>query len=355
MTQKEEYANIKKEIEQHVIFSFPKKERLNHKKEFSNLVELVMKLKGFDRKIQSRLSMTNENALCIDEQERKIAQTKGLPKYGLTSQMDTVAFMESINKAVKNFDPNKDNIFMTYFERIYSNEVNNQNNDTMSNSTGLYLNKGQRKLYKQLCKLCEQLNVDVLELPQRYYDTIAKQLNISRENLETIISLAGYTRTAISLNDTSDSDGEGNKTALDVEDPNCGNEQYALDIKTWLIDCITAFADLDTAEYPKLFFTNDMLNPLTDKNTDAALEYCGDIEPYENYLWKTIFNQGYIDFVFSAPPTLDCARNLMKAKQNYPLKDTSISKYKNVSRAYISISRKKYSKLLDDIIAKTNK
>lgn len=74
-----------------------------------------------------------------------------------------------------------------------------------------------------------------------------------------------------------------------MADPNQENMQEHLERTTEALRAIAMFASKDVKEYPRLFFTTDVLGPLcTDKPELPPERYCALLEKQEELLWEQI-------------------------------------------------------------------
>jgi hypothetical protein len=84
-----------------------------------------------------------------------------------------------------------------------------------------------------------------------------------------------------------------------MADPNQENMQEHLERTTEALRAIAMFASKDVKEYPRLFFTTDVLGPLcTDKPELPPERYCALLEKQEALLWEQILVKGYINYLF---------------------------------------------------------
>ena len=114
---------------------------------------------------------------------------------------------------------------------------------------------------------------------------------------------------------------------------------------------IALFAGKDIKDYPRLFFTTDVLGPLcAAKPTFPPERYCALLEKQEDLLWSHIFVRGYIDFLFD-PAHPARLRVLPDTPLAHPLRDSSVAAYQHVTPAAVSSQRKQYTALLHKMMA----
>lgn len=114
---------------------------------------------------------------------------------------------------------------------------------------------------------------------------------------------------------------------------------------------IALFAGKDIKDYPRLFFTTDVLGPLcAAKPTFPPECYCALLEKQEDLLWRHIFVRGYIDFLFD-PAHPARLRILPDTPLAHPLRDSSVAAYQHVTPAAVSSQRKQYTALLHKMMA----
>ena len=114
---------------------------------------------------------------------------------------------------------------------------------------------------------------------------------------------------------------------------------------------IALFAGKDIKDYPRLFFTTDVLGPLcAAKPTFPPERYCALLEKQEDLLWSHVFVRGYIDFLFD-PAHPARLRVLPDTPLAHPLRDSSVAAYQHVTPAAVSSQRKQYTALLHKMMA----
>lgn len=112
---------------------------------------------------------------------------------------------------------------------------------------------------------------------------------------------------------------------------------------------IAMFASKDVKEYPRLFFTTDVLGPLcTDKPELPPERYCALLEKQEALLWEQILVKGYIHYLFE-PNKPERLRALLDIAPTHPLQDSSVAAYQHVTAAAVSYQRRRYAKILQEI------
>ena len=332
---------LQEAIETHEILRLPPEQRLSSERLRMEFVLLVMRYCGFEQKLEKRLRQQETVALVEqeDEMEQALYQKKGRAK-----KFDSFAFLTAFNSAVKGYDASAGVPFLGYFHSIYSREIvkTAQQQRRVVHQEEAPLTRDETRIWKELTKLCEKLGLDWNTLPASYYKKIADYLGMSEQAVRGTMQKCMLARRLTSLDEEIDDDGN----TPDAADPDAEDPQTRLERMEEILKAVTRFADLDAKEYPKLFFTNDILAPLREKNpaVDPGA-YCGVLKRVEPTLWRGVFVPQYISFVFAPPPEPDCVQNLLCAKMLRPLQDASIAAYKNVSAAAVSYQRKKYAEL----------
>lgn len=348
-TESEQQTALRAQIEAHPIFRYPKEERLYHREEWQQLFLLVMQLKNFLSKVEKRLASTN-NVLMDDEAELEEARFSSSGKR--RRKFDSVTFADALQTAVKNFDPALGKEFMAYFDAIYAQKINRSANAEAAarQESVQRLTKDEAAIWREFSRLCEKLNYDPRELSPKFYTRMADLMGVDEKQLQRLIRKCTTTRWITSL----DAEWEDpDAPACQVADPQQGDMQDRLEHTAEVLRAITAiadYADLDRKEYPRYFFTNDVLAPMcADAPTVDPTSYCALLERSEDLLWQKIFAQNYIDFVFLPPPALDTLRHLLAAKRQRPLQDATIADCLHVTAAAISYQRKRYTAMLQKL------
>lgn len=108
-------------------------------------------------------------------------------------------------------------------------------------------------------------------------------------------------------------------------------------------------------EYPRLFFTTDVLGPMcTDKPELPPERYCALLEKQEDLLWNQIFVRSYIYYLFE-PNKPKYLRLLLDIPPAHPLQDSSVAAYQHVTAAAVSYQRRQYTALLKKILEQMQK
>lgn len=334
-------AQLQQAIEHHELLLLPQAQRLSADSLRMDLICLVMRACGFEQKLESRLEQ--EDAVVLLEQEIEMEQAL-YQKKGRTKKFDSLAFMTAFNSALKSYDASSGVPFLGFFYTIYSREIVKTARQQRSavNQKEAPLTRGETRIWKELTKLCEKLGLDWDALPASYYKKIADFLGTSESTVRATMEKCMLARRLTSLDEPLDDEGNTPDAAdFSAEDP-----QTKLERMEDIFRAVTSFTDLDAKEYPRLFFTNDILSPLREKRPAVdPLTYCGLLKRVEPELWRSVFVPSYIRFLFAPPPELDSVQNLLYAKMIWPLQDASIAAYKSVSAAAISYQRKKYTAL----------
>lgn len=337
-------TSLQDRIDQHSIFSYPAGERFSHRQEWQKLVELMMAFCGFDKKLRSRLD--GQDRVALLEDEREMEQARVSDKKERVKKFDSIAFLTCMKSAVEHYDASLTIPFTSYFLTLYAREINHAANREHSrrNEGDHPLTRQEAALWKNLAKLCTQMHLDADNLPERYYRQMADILDSTPEQIKRLIRKCTLTRRIVSL-DSQYQDDEGDQMEkYNYADPDALSIEEQLERTTEVMRAIAAAASLDAQEYPRLFFTTDVLGPMrADTPTVDPVTYCGLLEKQEALLWDKLFVQPYIEYLFVPPPTLDCTRNLLTARLEHPLQDRSIAEYKQVTPSAVSRQRKRYA------------
>ena len=193
----------------------------------------------------------------------------------------------------------------------------------------------------------EEAMLDARRLPAPFYKQLADSLGLDEDALRRLIRNATSARRTFSLNE----DGGDNGPAFDMADPGQEDLQLRLERTTEAMRVIALFAGKDIKDYPRLFFTTDVLGPLcAAKPTFPPERYCALLEKQEDLLWSHIFVRGYIDFLFD-PAHPARLRVLPDTPLAHPLRDSSVAAYQHVTPAAVSSQRKQYTALLHKMMA----
>ncbi|WP_417065254.1 hypothetical protein [Gemmiger sp.] len=172
-------------------------------------------------------------------------------------------------------------------------------------------------------------------------------MGLDEDALRRLIRNATSARRTFSLNEDGGDDGP----AFDMADPGQEDLQLRLERTTEAMRVIALFAGKDIKDYPRLFFTTDVLGPLcAAKPTFPPERYCALLEKQEDLLWSHIFVRGYIDFLFD-PAHPARLRVLPDTPLAHPLRDSSVAAYQHVTPAAVSSQRKQYTALLHKMMA----
>lgn len=323
-------------IEEHPLWRLSGEERLQDTDRWQELYLLVMRRKGFLQKVERRLQ-SRENSLAWDEDELLSARYS---RAGRRRKLyDSCAFAESLRAAVKGYDPAKSGSFLAYFDAVYEKDLHRAaNREQGQRQEGAQpLTRGETNLWKELCRLTEKMGLDPRELPASYYRTLAELLGVSREQVECLLRKCSTTRWIISLD-------REEEPLPEPEDLSARSEMERMERVQEAIEAIALFAERDAAEYPRLFFTTDVLAPMRAEVPKVdPTDYCVLLEKQESLLWARVFPRSYIDFVFQPPPMPDTLRRLLEARLRRPLKDATIAAFKGVTAAAVSYQRKRYT------------
>lgn len=320
-------AALRREIETHAIWQYPPEERLQHNREWQSLYLLVFEFKNFLQKIEHRLQNTDASALAQDEEA--MLDARYTRRSQLRGKLDTLTFTQAMRTAVAKFDTTSGKEFLAYFDAIYSNALHENVNKQATRDQGdIGLSSREGKLWKRVLDLCDKQGLD-------------------EDALRRLIRNATSARRTFSLNE----DGGDNGPAFDMADPGQEDLQLRLERTTEAMRVIALFAGKDIKDYPRLFFTTDVLGPLcAAKPTFPPECYCALLEKQEDLLWRHIFVRGYIDFLFD-PAHPARLRILPDTPLAHPLRDSSVAAYQHVTPAAVSSQRKQYTALLHKMMA----
>ena len=272
----------------------------------------------------------------------------------LRTKLDTLTFTESMCKAVSKYDANSGKPFLAYFDAIYANAMHESvNKQSMREQGDVRLTRGEVRLWKRLCELCEKQGIDPSALSAAFYERAAEILDVDVDSIKSLVRNATAARRTVSLNRSEDD--ENDSPGFDMADPNQENIQDRLERTTEAMRAIALFASRDIKEYPRLFFTTDVLGPMCTAKPELPPEqYCALLEKQENLLWGQIFVKSYIDYLFE-PNKPKCLRLLMDIPPAHPLQDSSVAAYQHVTAAAVSYQRRQYSALLKRILEQMQK
>jgi len=171
--------------------------------------------------------------------------------------------------------------------------------------------------------------------------------------LKSLVRNATAARRTVSLNCSGDNEDDG--PGFDMADPNQENIQDRLERTAEAMRSIALFASKDIKEYPRLFFTTDVLGPMcTDKPELPPERYCALLEKQEDLLWNQIFVRSYIYYLFE-PNKPKYLRLLLDIPPAHPLQDSSVAAYQHVTAAAVSYQRRQYTALLKKILEQMQK
>lgn len=263
-------------------------------------------------------------------------------------ELDTLTFTQAMRTAVAKFDTTSGKEFLAYFDAIYSNALHENVNKQANRDQGdIGLSSREGKLWKRVLDLCDKQGLDARRLPAPFYKQLADSLGLDEDALRRLIRNATSARRTFSLNEDSGDNGP----AFDMADPGQEDLQLRLERTTEAMRVIALFAGKDIKDYPRLFFTTDVLGPLcAAKPTFPPERYCALLEKQEDLLWSHIFVRGYIDFLFD-PAHPARLRVLPDTPLAHPLRDSSVAAYQHVTPAAVSSQRKQYTALLHKMMA----
>ena len=266
----------------------------------------------------------------------------------LRGKLDTLTFTQAMRTAVAKFDTTSGKEFLAYFDAIYSNALHENVNKQANRDQGdIGLSSREGKLWKRVLDLCDKQGLDARRLPAPFYKQLADSLGLDEDALRRLIRNATSARRTFSLNEDGGDDGP----AFDMADPGQEDLQLRLERTTEAMRVIALFAGKDIKDYPRLFFTTDVLGPLcAAKPTFPPERYCALLEKQEDLLWSHIFVRGYIDFLFD-PAHPARLRVLPDTPLAHPLRDSSVAAYQHVTPAAVSSQRKQYTALLHKMMA----
>lgn len=345
-----EQAALRERIENHPIWQYPPAERLTHQREWQQLYLLVLEFKKFKQTLENRLRDVDKNAMLRDEDEMQRARYANSGER--RTKLDTVSFTIALRNAVAKFDAAPGREFLAYFDAIYVNTLHKEVNKQATRNQGdVALNRREGSLWKNLCILCEKQGVNVKDMPSAFYEKAAAALDTTPETLLRIVQNASTVRT-VSLDQPLDEEGS---TVFDMADPRQDDIQNRLERTTEAMRTLAMFASKDMKEYPRMFFTDDVLAPMYSGKSGMPPErYCLLLEKQEELLWERLFVLKYLHYLFepNAPETLRMLLNLTPA---HPLQDSSVAAYMNVTAAAVSYQRKKYTALLGKLLQELHK
>ena len=360
-----EQARLRVLIEAHPLLTYPKDERLTHHEEWNQFFLLVMQFKGFLHRVEQRLAIhetvvnghtVNVETNAMLEDEAEVEKARFASSNGKRKEMfDSLAFAEALRTAVRNFDASKLNPeaihgspFLAYFDTLYGQRMyKNANTEADQRSDRVQrLSDEEIDIWRRFSDLCRKMEFDPKTLSAAFYNRMAELMGVSADKLRETARKCAAAQQFVSVESARDAEGEGDES-LSFADPKQASVETMLERTAEAMRAITSFADLDEQEYPRLFFTNDVLAPMcADEPKVDPADYCSLLERSEELLWGRIFVREYINYVFAPPPEPDTLRHILAAERRYPLRDATIAACKQVTAAAISYRRKKYTELI---------
>ena len=198
----EKQAALRRQIEKHPIWQYPPEERLQHNREWQSLYLLVFEFKEFLQKLENRLNNTAYDTGLLKQDEDAMLDARYTRRSKLRNKLDTLTFTEAMRKAVARYDASSGKEFMAYFDTIYANAMHEaMNRQSMREQGDIRLNRGEARLWKRLCELCDKQGIDPSELSDAFYDRAADILDVDADALKSIGRNATAARRTVSLND----------------------------------------------------------------------------------------------------------------------------------------------------------
>lgn len=339
-------AALREQIENHPIWQYPPQERLSHQREWQDLYLLVLDFKKFKKTLKRRLDNVDESALLADEAQME--RTRISNSNDRRTKLDALSFTLALRNAVAKYDAAPDRKFMAYFDAVYVNTLHEQVNKQANRNQGkMALNRREGALWGSFSKLCEKQGLAADEAPISFYKKAAEALHTDPESLLKLARRRAAVHT-VSL-DQKLSDSEDGPT-FDAADPNQEDIQARLERTAEAMRTLAMFANKDMKEYPRLFFTGDVLAPMySDRLGMSDVQYCALLEKQEDLLWERLFVRGYLEYLFE-PAKPDAMRDFLKLQPTHPLQDSSVAAYKGITAAAVSYQRKKYTAMLKELM-----
>ena len=180
----EKQTALRRQIENHPIWQYPPEERLQHNREWQSLYLLVFEFKEFLQKLENRLNNAGYDTGYLKQDEDAMLEARYTRRGKLRNKLDTLAFTESMRKAVARYDASSGKEFMAYFDTIYANAMHESvNKQSMREQGDVRLTRGEARLWKRLCELCEKQGIDPSELPAAFYARAAEILDVDVDAL----------------------------------------------------------------------------------------------------------------------------------------------------------------------------
>ena len=206
----EKQAALRRQIENHPIWQYPPEERLQHNREWQSLYLLVFEFKEFLQKLENRLNNAGYDTGYLKQDEDAMLEARYTRRGKLRNKLDTLAFTESMRKAVARYDASSGKEFMAYFDTIYANAMHESvNKQSMREQGNVRLTRGEARLWKRLCELCEKQGIDPSELPAAFYARAAEILDVDVDALKSLVRNATAARRTVSLNCSGDNEDDG--------------------------------------------------------------------------------------------------------------------------------------------------
>lgn len=95
---------MRRQIENHPIWQYPPEERLQHNREWQSLYLLVFERKNFCRSWKIKLNNAGYDTGYLKQDEDAMLEARYTRRGKLRNKLDTLAFTESMRKAVARYD-----------------------------------------------------------------------------------------------------------------------------------------------------------------------------------------------------------------------------------------------------------
>lgn len=348
---KEERAGqeaLKQKINTHPLLSLPPQERLQQTRQRMELAELLLRYHNFEQQIEQTLQTPESEGSALYQSETSARSVYKNNKQA-RRHFDGVAFMEAVVEALKWYDAGRGTAFTTYFYTLYQQRARRSN----AGEIAIVERQAFGPLKKQDLQLLKQLNRLLLRrnlpygpetLPDKLCAPLAEQMGITVKQLRGLLSAVRMIRL---VEPTRTEDGEEDAPEESVAAPGEENPVRRMEVIQELAGALDLLCENEQKEYPRLFMTNEVLRPLKepDPDTDDPQTYGRVLLQWEELLFRAVFEQPYLCFVYEENPRPDSVRNLVAGRLRHPLRDASIAAYKQVRPSAVSNARKRFQDL----------
>lgn len=319
----EQLERLAQQIETHPALQAARENRLQEGDRME-LVHLLMKYFRFEQQAVEQNLVSHEQALLT----------------GKKTVFDSVAFMEAFAQSLAAYDPQRGS-YLACFSFYYSRQRRKVQDEQYKITGRRSLSMGEKKA-RQIKKLLTVLHktgqYKPEELPSGLYPVYARMMQMDPADFRELIALAIQEQMA---DNTACQDKEGNALPdlMDQQpDPAALTRLVAPERLDSLCALLELIADQEQKEYPRLFLTNLLVGLLKGEELmeqDRIL--CAKaMLSREELLWRSIFIQSYLDFVYDPEPVPNTVRNLVIGRLCRKPLNATVAEYKHVSAGAVS-------------------